>query len=256
MRSRSFKTNMAAALLSVLALLISVPVCSAAADDSAPGNQVLEWNQIFIDTANSSSQRLGAIVHTAIFDSLNGIDRRYTPIFIHSRAPQRASRRAAVITAAYTALLGLFPSQQPSLDARYAASLTALNEHCEKSSRFGGQCDKRIARGIETRCSCYMVGKENEFNARFCPRANISLAVRRQLARTLVDRYGRGPCPMHRADVVLEVLRALRQVRKVLVWQVDHPLAHIVLSQLNEKRVGGEVRPPISYPKARNFQPS
>jgi hypothetical protein len=38
-------------------------------------NQVLEWNQIFIDTliatntANSSSQRLGAIVHTAIFDA-------------------------------------------------------------------------------------------------------------------------------------------------------------------------------------------
>ena len=39
-------------------------------------NQVLEWNQVFIDTliatntANSSSQRLGAIVHTAMFDAL------------------------------------------------------------------------------------------------------------------------------------------------------------------------------------------
>ena len=45
-------------------------------------DQVLEWNQIFIDTliatntANSSSQRLGAIVHTAIFDAYNGIERR------------------------------------------------------------------------------------------------------------------------------------------------------------------------------------
>ena len=51
-------------------------------------NQVLEWNQIFIDTliatntANSSSQRLGAIVHTAIFDAYNGIERRYTPIHV------------------------------------------------------------------------------------------------------------------------------------------------------------------------------
>src|SRR6185369_160149 len=51
-------------------------------------NQVLEWNQIFIDTliatntANSSSQRLGAIVHTAIFDAYNGVERRYTPIFV------------------------------------------------------------------------------------------------------------------------------------------------------------------------------
>ena len=50
-----------------------------------PPNQVLEWNQIFIDTlivtntANSSSQRLGAIVHTAVFDAYNGIVQRYTP---------------------------------------------------------------------------------------------------------------------------------------------------------------------------------
>src|ERR1051326_296294 len=42
--------------------------------------------------------------------------------------------------------------------------------------------------------------------------------------------------PVHRADVVLEVLRALWQVGKILVRQVDHPLAHILLRQLNEKR--------------------
>src|SRR5262245_7154774 len=60
----------------------------APADETSGSNdenpdQVLEWNQIFIDTliatgtANSSSQRLGAIVHTAIFDAYNGIKRRY-----------------------------------------------------------------------------------------------------------------------------------------------------------------------------------
>jgi hypothetical protein len=90
---------------------------------------VLEWNQIFIrtliatNTANSSSQRLVAIVHAAIFDAYNGIEERYTPVFVHDRAPRGASRRAAVIAAAYTALVGLFPSQQPALDERYAASL-------------------------------------------------------------------------------------------------------------------------------------
>ena len=78
---------------------------------------MLEWNQIFIDTliatntANSSSQRLGAIVHTAIFDAYNGIERRYTPSSFTTSAPHGASRRAAVIAAAYTALVGLFPSQ-------------------------------------------------------------------------------------------------------------------------------------------------
>ena len=79
-------------------------------------NQVLEWNQIFIDTliatntANSSSQRLGAIVHTAIFDAYNGIERRYVPVFVDRTAPRGASRRAAVIAAAYPALVGIFPS--------------------------------------------------------------------------------------------------------------------------------------------------
>ena len=93
---------------------------------------MLEWNQIFIETliatntANSSSQRLGAIVHTAIFDAYNGIEQRYSPIFVRRRAPGGASSRAAVVAAAYTSLVDLFPSQKAALDARYAASLAAL----------------------------------------------------------------------------------------------------------------------------------
>jgi len=117
-----------------------------------PVNQVLEWNQIFIDTliatntANSASQRLGAIVHTAIFDAYNGIERRYTPMFFHNRAPNGASRRAAVIAAAYTALVGLFPSRQPALDDSYAASLAALSDDDED----GGQSRERgVAWGTE-----------------------------------------------------------------------------------------------------------
>src|SRR3954467_5288960 len=55
-------------------------------------SDVLDWNQVFIDTliatntANSVSQRLGAIVHTAIFDAYNGIERRYTPVFVDTNA--------------------------------------------------------------------------------------------------------------------------------------------------------------------------
>ena len=119
-----------------------------ASADEQRASEVLEWNQIFIDTLiatntpNSSSQRLGAIVHTAIFDAYNGIERRYTPIFVHARAPHGASRRAAVIAAAYTALGGLFPSQQTALDARYEASLAALRDD-------GEDCGESRERGIE-----------------------------------------------------------------------------------------------------------
>jgi len=113
---------------------------------------VLEWNQIFIDTliatntANSSSQRLGAIVHTAIFDAYNGIERRYEPIFVHPSAPSGASRRAAVIAAAHTVLVGLFPARQAALDDSYAASLAALSD----DGGDGGQSRERgIAWGTE-----------------------------------------------------------------------------------------------------------
>ena len=100
-----------------VAFVVSTPgeTAQIASETDTEVNQVLEWNQIFIDTliatntANSSSQRLGAIVHTAIFDAYNGIERRYTPIFIQGDALSGASRRAAVIAAAHTALLGLFP---------------------------------------------------------------------------------------------------------------------------------------------------
>jgi hypothetical protein len=105
-----------------------------AASSASNADQVLEWNQVFIDTlvatntANSSSQRLGAIVHTAIFDAYNGIERRYTPLFVRDAPRRGASRRAAVIAAAYTALVALFPSQRPVLEARYAASLARLTD--------------------------------------------------------------------------------------------------------------------------------
>ena len=115
-------------------------------------DQVLEWNQIFIDTliatstANSSSQRLGAIVHTAIFDAYNGIERRYTPVFVQAEAPNGASRRAAVVAAAYVTLVGLFPARQAALEAKYTASIAALSDDGED----GGQSRERgIAWGTE-----------------------------------------------------------------------------------------------------------
>ena len=73
--------------LAAATLLTSAPLGTATSGQVFDGrpDQVLEWNQVFIDTliatntANAASQRLGAIVHTAIFDAYNGIERRYTP---------------------------------------------------------------------------------------------------------------------------------------------------------------------------------
>ena len=123
-------TGLAILAAAVAAMALGSPEAGAKATQASTEhpNQVLDWNQIFVETLiatntpNSSSQRLGAIVHTAIFDAYNGIERRYTPLFVPNvdgngerLVPPGASRRAAVVAAAYTALVALFPSRSTQL---------------------------------------------------------------------------------------------------------------------------------------------
>jgi len=146
----------------MMGLTLLSPAAKAGQQSSSEGstsiNQVLEWNQIFVETliatntANSSSQRLGAIVHTAIFDAYNGIEQRYSPIFVRRRAPGAASRRAAIVAAAHASLVDLFPSQKAALDARYAASLAALSVNCQDTRQSPASrllCTMGIERGVE-----------------------------------------------------------------------------------------------------------
>ena len=172
------RAHLSRQLFAGIALATAVNLAQAPASSAATDNpdQVLEWNQIFIDTLiatntpNSSSQRLGAIVHTAIFDAYNGIERRYTPIFVHSSPPRGASRRAAVIAAAYTALIGLFPPdrfplQRAELDASYATSLAALSDDEDED---GGQSRERgIAWGTEVAQAVLAWRANDGFNATY-----------------------------------------------------------------------------------------
>ncbi len=125
-------------------------------DGPAPVNPVLEWNQIFIDTliaaapANITGPRLGAIVQAAVFDAVNGIDQRYTPLFVAGPAPGGASAEAAVVAAAYTTLTALFPSQRAAmLDPAYGASIEALRQRCPNGPRPNALCEMRIQDGID-----------------------------------------------------------------------------------------------------------
>ncbi len=160
MRHAALRTT-AAGLFAVMALAPGAPVqtLGSAEDSTAPSNLVIEWNQILIDTLiaaappNAASPRLGAIVQAAVFDAYNGIDQRYTPLFAAGRAPEGALAEAAVVAAAYTTLVGLFPSRQAAaLDPAYAASLEALRDHCLTGHRSHERlhvCEKRIQDGVE-----------------------------------------------------------------------------------------------------------
>ena len=52
-----------------------------------------------------------AMVEAAMFDAVNGIEKRYTPILVAPTGPASASRRAAAVQAAYVILSNLFGSR-------------------------------------------------------------------------------------------------------------------------------------------------
>ncbi len=85
--------------------------------------------------------RFLAIVHAAIYDAVNGIERKYTPYFVTERGPRGASAEAAAVQAAYTALVSLYPTQKATLDAHRADSLAKIPGNKGHS--------RRIARGLE-----------------------------------------------------------------------------------------------------------
>jgi len=110
------------------------PAASLQVAHAAPGNVVVDWNHTMLAafaTANvppPAANRLGAIVQSAVFDAVNGIERRFTPIHVSPAAPDDASPNVAAASAAHEALVKLFPAQAASLDAALAASLRSLGD--------------------------------------------------------------------------------------------------------------------------------
>jgi hypothetical protein len=102
------------------------------ASSIARGDDVTDWNQHMLraGTVGGTSPvvmtRVGAIVQASVFDAVNGIDRKYAPVHVPPGGAADASRRAAVVEAAYTALVALYPAQKSTFDARLAVSLTAI----------------------------------------------------------------------------------------------------------------------------------
>jgi hypothetical protein len=68
-----------------------------------------------------------AMVHGAVYDAVNAIDRRYRHyIYFTNRVLPRASKDAAAATAAYRVLVNIVPAQQQALEQLYLANLAAL----------------------------------------------------------------------------------------------------------------------------------
>ena len=98
-------------------------------------NAVVQWNAIasttIITNAKEASVTSGvwlAYVHLAVFDAVNAMDHRFQPYLFTANPPAGANQDAAAISAAYRVLVAYFPSQQPTLDPQFAASIAAISD--------------------------------------------------------------------------------------------------------------------------------
>ena len=67
------------------------------------------------------------MVHGAVYDAVNAIDRGHEGYLISSRLARPSdSKEAAAATAAYRMLVHLVPAQQSTLDGLYASSLAGV----------------------------------------------------------------------------------------------------------------------------------
>jgi hypothetical protein len=99
---------------------------------SVPADVVTDWNQTAVKATEVAGlppppqSRALAIVHAAIYDAINAIDRRHAVYAIDMKAPTGASMEASVAAAGHGILTRLFPGQQATLDAALSTSLAPI----------------------------------------------------------------------------------------------------------------------------------
>ncbi|MFK4385879.1 hypothetical protein [Bradyrhizobium sp. USDA 223] len=70
--------------------------------------------------------RTMSMLHVAMFEAVNAIDRRYTPYKLDLVSGRSTSKEAAAAAAAYNILLTIYPDQKSALDTALHASLSGI----------------------------------------------------------------------------------------------------------------------------------
>lgn len=114
--------------------------CSLAfALQTAHADVVTDWNETALNAAlvtgpsALTQSRSMALVHAAIFDSINAIDRRHTTYGVAVTAKPGASMQAAAAAAAYGVLTRLYWLQTAAFDVALEASLASIADGQSKS---------------------------------------------------------------------------------------------------------------------------
>jgi hypothetical protein len=117
---------------------------------SALADAVLDWNEAGVAAVLAARQsppegaRTMAMMHVAMANAVNAIERRYVPYGFQATSAKGASANAAATSAARTVLVGLFPDQRETLEKAYAAALAKLSGErgVEAGAALGEQAGK------------------------------------------------------------------------------------------------------------------
>jgi hypothetical protein len=100
-------------------------------------NVITDWDEktvaIVTPMAPYDAQRVMAMVHVAMFDAVNSIERRYQPYLLQLPAKPSASEDTAAATAAATVLGSISPRIASEMKAAAAAYLASIPDGAEKS---------------------------------------------------------------------------------------------------------------------------
>jgi hypothetical protein len=108
---------------------------------SQPVNPVLQWNRTLLaivrtpgaQPATIHPTRSFAILHAAIYDAVNAIDRTHRPYLVRLSGVSRdASQEAAASAAAHEVLVALYPAFKATLDAQLQQSLAEIPDGNDK----------------------------------------------------------------------------------------------------------------------------
>jgi len=119
---------------------------------AAYADVITDWNDKVVAAGVKERQapfvhtRSVAIVHVAMFDAVNSIDRRYTPYRVQGSTATGASREAAAAAAAHFAMVHLYPDQAKDVDSSYQTALAAVPDGETKSK--GIQLGEQVAAEI------------------------------------------------------------------------------------------------------------
>lgn len=95
------------------------------------GDVVIKWNELLMQSLANQPARVPlarnmSIVHVAMFDAVNAINRSYEPYAAHVHASRGASMEAAAAQAARDTLVALYPSRQAVFDAALTEDLLGI----------------------------------------------------------------------------------------------------------------------------------